>query len=292
MYKYIIVVAVGACSYGALASFAKLAYAQGYSAGEITLAQALIGAIVLWSASFVQQFKNKEQDRKENIKLLLAGTSMGASAYTYYLSIEYIPASLSIVLLMQMTWMSILIDYLFFKVKISLKQILASVFIIAGSILAGNLINLNNINLSFVGISLGMSAALIYSVYVIFTTKLGKNVSMFKKSALMTTGSAMMIFLINAKSIVTSKHLDFGLLKWGLMLAFFGTIIPPLCFSKGMPKIGAGLSSILLTLELPCVILCAYLILGEQVSFLQIMGICIMLTAIIILNLSKQKEIT
>jgi drug/metabolite transporter (DMT)-like permease len=57
-----------------------------------------------------------------------------------------------------------------------------------------------------------------------------------------------------------------------------------------MPKIGASLSAILLTLELPAVVFCAHLILGEQLTFLQIIGITIMLGAIIWLNLVKAKR--
>lgn len=106
----------------------------------------------------------------------------------------------------------------------------------------------------------------------------------------MTTGSALMILMINIKSIYTSTHLDFGLLKWGTFLAVFGAVIPPICFTTAMPKIGAGLSSILLTLELPAAIFCAHLILNEQVNFMQIIGIALMLGAIIFLNIAKAKR--
>lgn len=113
---------------------------------------------------------------------------------------------------------------------------------------------------------------------------------MFEKSALMTIGSAIMILLINIKSITTSNHLDFGLLQWGIFLAVFGTIVPPICFTWGMPKIGAGLSAILLTLELPAAVICAHVILGEKVTSIQILGVIIILLSIIIINLVKMKN--
>ncbi|MBO9684355.1 MAG: EamA family transporter, partial [Flavisolibacter sp.] len=197
------------------------------------------------------------------------------------------PASLAIVLLMQMTWMSMLAEWIFFKKKPSVVEIRSAAFIILGTILAGNLLNAKDLNFSLLGISLGVGSALLYTLYVLFTSKLGNDVPMFEKSALMTTGSAIMILLINLKSITTSTHLDLGLLRWGAFLAIFGTVIPPICFTTGMPKIGAGLSAILLTLELPAAVFCAHLILNEQVTYLQMTGIAIMLGAIIYLNLSK-----
>ena len=288
MKKHIVIVALGALSYGMLSSFAKIAYGQGYNAGEITFAQALIGALILWGCVLFRCIKSQSFKLIGNYKLLLAGTSMGISAYTYYLSVEYIPASLAIVLLMQMTWLSILAEWIFFRKKPSRIELTASGIIIIGTVLAGNLINANDFVFSTVGIGLGFLSAILYTLYVLFTSRLGNEVPMFEKSALMTTGSAIMILLINIKSITTSNHIDIGLLQWGTFLAVFGTVIPPICFTRGMPKIGAGLSSILLTLELPTAVVCAKIILGEHITIIQVIGIAFMLGAIIYLNLKKK----
>lgn len=290
MTKYIIIVALGALSFGMLSSFAKIAYSQGYNAGEITFTQASIGAIILGLIAIFRSKTQKRAHKTKRWKLLLAGTSMGVSTYTYYLSVEYIPASLAIVLLMQMTWMSMLAEWIIFKKKPSTVEISSAASIIIGAILAGNLLNVTNLNISFLGIGLALISALIYTLYVMFTSKLGNDVPMFEKGALMTTGSAMIILLINIKSITTSVHLDLGLLQWGIFLAIFGTVIPPICFVTGMSKIGTSLSSILLTLELPAAIFCAHIILNEKVTFPQIIGIAIMLGAIVFLNISKSQQ--
>lgn len=285
MLKYIVIVALGAISYGMLASFAKIAYGQGYNAGEITFAQAFLGALLLWSAVAFRRFKKGPTSITQSWKLVLAGTSVGLSAYIYYLSVSYIPASLAIVLLMQITWISSMTEWLIFKKRLSSTTIIATVFIIIGTILAGNLSAVKQADISVTGILLGLLSAVIYSLSVIFTSKLGKETPVFEKSALMMSGSAMIIFLINLQSITTSSHLDFGLLQWGLFLAIFGTVIPPVCFSIGMPKIGSGLSSILLTLELPVAVFCAHILLGENITFVQTLGIIVMLSAITYLNL-------
>ncbi|MNE12595.1 threonine and homoserine efflux system [compost metagenome] len=272
-----------------LSSFAKIAYGEGYSPAEITLTQALAGTLILWSIAIFRKLKNGHK-LALNWKLLLAGITMGSSAYTYYLSVAYIPASLAIVLLMQITWLSILIDWVFFKKKPNTVEVGSALFIILGTILAGNLLDLNNASISFTGIALSLLSALLYTLYIVFTSKIGKETPMFEKSALMTSGSAMIIFLINCEAITTSTHLDFGLLQWGIFLAIFGTVIPPICFTVGMPKIGSSLSSVLLTLELPAAVFCAHIILGEKVTFLQIVGIAIMLGSIVYLNVSKAKK--
>ncbi|WP_165569130.1 EamA family transporter [Chryseobacterium piperi] len=289
MARYIIIVILGALSYGGLTSFAKVAYGQGYNASEITFAQTFLGSVVLWGIVVGRSVRKKTIQSVESIKLLLAGTSMGVATYSYYLSIEYIPASLAIVLLMQMTWMSVLAEWAVFKKKPSVVEILASAFIVIGSLLAANFLKIKESNFSVVGIALGLLSALLYTLYILFTSKLGKSTPVFEKSALMTTGSAFIIFAMNYKALSTSINFNFGLIQWGIFLAIFGTIIPPICFTVGMPKIGAGLSSTLLTLELPAAIFSAHVILGEKIYLIQIIGILMMIGAIVCINFLKKK---
>lgn len=289
-WKYILIVAFGALSYGPLQTFAKVAYGQGYTPAEITLVQALFGAVILWIMALINKIRKGNLKLIGNWKLLLAGTSMGVSAYLSYAAVQYIPVALSIVLLMQVSWMSPLAEWLVFRKKPSKNEIIAAFFIVIGAVLAVNLLGIGDFDISITGLALGVSAPIFYTIYIMATSRLGNETPILEKSALMFTGSALMIFMINFNSITTSTNLDLGLAKYGIFLAVFGTVIPPICFTTGMPKIGAGLSSILLTLELPAVALCAYLVLGEVVNFVQAIGMAIMLGAIIWLNLVQAKK--
>lgn len=100
-------------------------------------------------------------------------------------------------------------------------------------------------------------------------------------------GSAITIFMINSQTIVTENHFGVKFLLWVVFLAVIGTTIPTALFAAGIPKIGAGISSILMTIELPVAVLCASVVLKEHISLLQIAGIIIMLTAISAMNYYK-----
>lgn len=290
MKKYILFVLTGAASYGMLSSFAKTAYREGYNAAEITFAQAAIGALLLWMPVLVKRIKEKQLPSLANWRLILAGMGIGISTYTYYLAVQYIPASLAIILLMQMTWMSIFMEWLFFKRKPLNIELYVTAVILTGTVLAGNLLHAGTFAFSLIGIVYGLLSALTYAIAVICTSRLGTKVPMFEKSAMMITGSAAIIFMINFNTLWHSEHFDGRLLQWGTFLALFGTVIPPVLFTKGMPKIGAGLSAILVTMELPVAVLCAHFILKEEVNSLQILGILLMLGAIIYLNIYKEKK--
>lgn len=100
-------------------------------------------------------------------------------------------------------------------------------------------------------------------------------------------GSSLSIFIINSQTIVLNNHFSSNFILWAIFLAIVGTTIPTALFAAGISKIGAGMSSILMTIELPVAVLCAYIILHECINPLQIAGIIIMLAAITSMNYYK-----
>jgi drug/metabolite transporter (DMT)-like permease len=77
-------------------------------------------------------------------------------------------------------------------------------------------------------------------------------------------------------------------LKWGIVLALFGTIIPPMLMNAGFPLTGIGLGSIVSALELPVSVLMAYFLLNEAVNGTQWFGITLIVLAIVIMNLNRK----
>jgi drug/metabolite transporter (DMT)-like permease len=62
-------------------------------------------------------------------------------------------------------------------------------------------------------------------------------------------------------------------------------------FAQGIPRIGAGISAIIMTAELPVAVICASIVLGEKIELLQWTGIVIMLLAIVWMQLRKVRSI-
>jgi drug/metabolite transporter (DMT)-like permease len=140
----VFLVGFGATSYGMLATFVKLAYKEGFTTPEVTVAQSLIGIIgMLLINTFLKLKKGKEvvKASKKNIfQLILAGTSIGFTSVFYYLSLSYIPVSIAIVLLMQTVWMGVVFEIFLEKKKTSIQKIIAVLIVLLGTVLATNLI--------------------------------------------------------------------------------------------------------------------------------------------------------
>ena len=68
------------------------------------------------------------------------------------------------------------------------------------------------------------------------------------------------------------------------------TTIPTALFAVGIPKVGAGTASMLMTVELPVAVLCAHALLNEPVALWQMVGIALMSGAIIRMNYGKHRQ--
>ncbi|MBX9887371.1 MAG: DMT family transporter [Flavobacteriaceae bacterium] len=290
--KGVFLVGLGATTYGMLATFVKMAYTENYTTAEVTTSQFILGIIGILLINLFQKIKNKNTATKASsrniFQLMLAGTSLGMTSVFYYLAVKYIPVSIGIVLLMQTVWMGVLLEMILEK-KLPSKQKVISVFIVLiGTVLATNLIN-NEIQLDWHGIMWGMLAAASFTTTMFTANSVATNISSAQRSLYMLLGGAIIVFGFSIATQVTPfNYAIFA--KWGIILALFGTIIPPMLMNAGFPLTGIGLGSIVSALELPVSVMMAYLLLNEDVNITQWLGILLIIIAIVIMNINWKKS--
>jgi len=290
--KGVFLVGLGATTYGMLATFVKMAYTENYTTAEVTTSQFILGIIGILLINLFQKIKNKNTATKASsrniFQLMLAGTSLGMTSVFYYLAVKYIPVSIGIVLLMQTVWMGVLLEMILEK-KLPSKQKVISVFIVLiGTVLATNLIN-NEIQLDWHGIMWGMLAAASFTTTMFTANSVATNISSAQRSLYMLLGGAIIVFGFSIATQVTPfNYAIFA--KWGIILALFGTIIPPMLMNAGFPLTGIGLGSIVSALELPVSVMMAYVLLNEDVNITQWLGILLIIIAIVIMNINWKKS--
>uniref|UniRef100_UPI00404A2F50 DMT family transporter n=1 Tax=Flavobacterium sp. TaxID=239 RepID=UPI00404A2F50 len=294
--KGVFLVALGATSYGMLATFVKLAYKEDFTTAEVTSSQFIYGIVGILIINLFQKIKNKNTTIKASSKnifqLMLAGTSLGMTSIFYYLAVKYIPVSIGIVLLMQTVWMGVLLEWFLDKKAPSLQKTISVIIVLIGTALAINIfkIDFNNPNINWpLGLLFGLLAATSFTTTMFTANKVALGISSAQRSLFMLLGGAVIVFSFAFITQVTPFNFEI-FAKWGIILALFGTIIPPMLLNAGFPKTGIGLGSIVSSLELPVSVLMAYFLLGEIVVFSQWIGILLIITAIIIMNINFNKK--
>lgn len=282
-FKSIVYVAVGACSYGVLATIVKYANDLGIKTSALTFLQFFVGFLVLVLLNRFKKNSGKSEKIKTSskIKLTIWGTALGLTTTLYYLSIQYIPVSLGIILLMQSIWISLIIEIFITKKKPSFYKIISVVIALTGTLLATNIFN-QNVIIDFRGLLLGFGAGISYSIAIFASSSIESQVSSSMRSQYLVFGG--LILVVSFWNIDIIKNINLSSLSWGILIAIFGTILPPLLFTKGIPKTGIALANIIASLEIPVSILSAIIILNESVAIIQWIGVLIILIAVVTIN--------
>ncbi len=286
-------IAIGACSYGILATFVKIANNNGIGTAGLAFSQYAFGALALSVLPFLFSRGSKKSQiaigsKYSKLKLVLFGTFLGLTTSFYYLSIQYVPVSVGIILLMQTIWMGVALEFFIARHLVNSTKFWGAVLALLGTALAAKVFE-SEVSLDLKGIGFGLLAAASYTGVMFSTSKISLELPLWVRTKYLVYGGLIVIIVFWNVQII--REFDVWVfLKWGSFLGFFGTILPPILFNKGMPKIGTGLGSIISALEIPVSVFSAYLLLNEQVSILQWLGIVVILIAVVLINSKRMKN--
>lgn len=288
-----LLIGLGAACYGMLGTFVKLAYLDGFSTAEITISQFALGFLALLLLSLFSRRKQtieaKTLNIKSTFKLIIAGSSLGLTSIFYYMAVKYISVGVAIVLLMQTVWMGFVLEMILHKRLPSRTKISAVFIILIGTVLATNL-PYDSFDVNWKGFGWGMLAALTYTATMYTSNNLELYLPAVKRSLFMILGGLIIILLIFYASL--NQHFSLAIFtKWGLLVSLFGTILPPLLFTKGMPLTGIGLGAIIASIEIPVALLTANILLKEPVTLFQWIGIALILLAMVLINMEAKNKV-
>ncbi|ANH81443.1 hypothetical protein A8C56_11040 [Niabella ginsenosidivorans] len=291
--KGAICVFLGAASYGILATIVKYSNHLGIHTSILTVTQFFTGLLFLTVYAFIKEHNpravsatDRRAGRGDKTRLLFWGISLGTTTLCYYLAIQYIPVSTGIILLMQSIWMSIVLEWLLTGKRIGARKIAGAVTVLIGTVLATDLVSANN-PVDWRGLLLGLGAAVSYTITMYASSNVANGLPGFVRSKYLVSGGLIVIALF--WNITTFRHFSMEGIGWGVALGVFGTILPPLCFTAGIPKTGLGLGSIIASVEIPVSVSSAFLVLHEKVVASQWLGIGIIIAAVVIVNSNKTK---
>lgn len=286
-------VALGACCYGMLGSFVKTAYRDGFSTAEVVLSQFGLGVIGLFILTLFRKRENGQTTQRPNaksiVRLMVAGTSLGLTSIFYYMSVKFVPVSVAIVLLMQTVWMSVVLEMIIHRRRPGARKIVSAMLVMAGTVLATQVLK-QSAGISWVGLGWGLLSALSYTATMYSSNHVELHCPPLTRSFYMIMGGLVIIVLVFHSSI--NSNFSYNIfLHWGLLISLFGTILPPLLFTRGMPFTGMGLGAIIAALEIPVAVLTARWLLNETVNTSQWVGVVLILIAVVLMNLDTKQSL-
>lgn len=284
-FVYVLLILLGAASYGMLSPIVKLAIQDGWNVKALTFVQVLSGAVFLWMIMLIQSRLRPALKLKPTVWLRLAAVGIFGLSLTTVMfneTLARLDASLSIVLLFQFTWITILLECIRTKRWPTRHEWTAALLIFTGTLFAVGLLERELGDLNAAGVMYGLLSAISYSLFFFLSGFLPQTLEPFAKSSVMAASSLVFVLALQGTGLgALAGSGSVPLVVWGVIMGLLGTVLPTVCMNVGIPKAGAGLAALLGSFELPVSVLAAKLMLGEPLSWWQGAGIALILAGIL-----------
>ncbi|MGE5374309.1 MAG: DMT family transporter [Bacteroidota bacterium] len=270
-------IVISAASFGTLAIFGRLLYADGLDTFSMMFLRFGFAALLMVTILFVRREKFPRG------RTLLSLLGMGAIGYvgqsfSYLSAIKYASAGLVALLLYLYPMFVFILSAVFFREKITWVKVLAIVIALMGTALI-----VDPKGGQPLGIFFSVAAALIYSGYIIVGTNVTKQVSPIQSSTVIFASAGL---VYGALMSINGAHFPTTPLGWlhiaGIVLV--ATIIPVATFLAGLERIGPTHSAMLSTLEPVVTVLLAAWLFGEKLAWIVLLGGSLILVAVILLT--------
>ncbi len=279
----IILIAISAASFGTLAIFGRYAYNDGMNIYTVLFLRFGI------SASFMTVILLLRKEHFPRGRILTQLIGMGALGYVgqsfmYLTAINYASAGLVALLLYLYPFFVAILSTIFLHEKVTRIKIIALLLALFGTALT-----VGPVSGQLIGALMAITAAIIYSIYIIVGTNVMKHVTAVQSSTVIFASAGAVYGLLTLLNGVQFPATNSG---WLAMLGIIivSTIIPVVTFLAGLERIGPTNAAMLSTLEPIVTVLLAAWLFGDKLLPIVMIGGGLILVAVILLTRAELKN--
>ena len=273
----VLLIAVSAASFGAMAIFARLAYDGG---ADVTAVLFLRFALAAPCMAAILRLRGLRWPRGRALAGLAA---MGAIGYvgqslSYFTALTMASASLVALLLYLYPAIVTLLSAAVLGAQLTARRVTALAVAMAGTALIVG----PELSGRPLGVALGAAAAAIYSVYILVGSRLTPRSGALPSSAVVMTAAAAVYAVV---VVVQRPSFPATTASWAAVtaIALVSTVVAITTFFAGMARLGPADASTLSTLEPVVTVALAAVVLDERISAVQLAGGALVLLAVVVL---------
>ena len=281
-----------AAGFGAMAVLGKLAYDDGATVGTLLAIRFLLAAALFWA--LVLAGGAARELRALGGRDVAVGLALGACGYAlqagcYFAALERIDASLLSLLLYTFPAMVAVAAFALGRERIDRRRLAALVLASGG--LALVVAGAGAGALDPLGAALGLGAAVVYSTYILVSEGIVGRMTPRVLSALVCTGAAASL-TVGSVVLGELRPGELTAAGWGWLacLAVVSTVAAVSLFFAGLERVGPTTASILSTAEPVVTVLLAFLVFGELLSPVQLLGGALVLAAVLVLASYRPRQ--
>lgn len=276
---------LSAACFGAMAIFGTLAYDDGVGVMTLLLVRFAMAALLFWGIAALRgahRSLRTTAPRTRRIAVALGAVGYAAQAGLYFAALTRIDPALLSLLLYTYPAMVTGAALLLGREAATPQRIAALGAATAGValVLAGSGAG----SFDAIGVAMGISAALVYTTYILVADTVVDDLDPLPLSALIATGATVTFAVTGAASGTVDLAFAAGGWFWLACIAAVSTVAAVLAFFAGLRRVGPSAASILSTFEPVVTITLAFACFGDRLAPVQLAGGALVLAAVVILQ--------
>jgi drug/metabolite transporter, DME family len=283
-------IAFAATMWGLIGFFVKGLSDIGFSAMEIVTVRVGAAAIMLLIIGF-GFFRSHLKIKFRDVPLFI-GTGLFSIVFfnwCYFTAIERMNIPVAAALLYTSPAFVITLSVLFLKERINFRKVCAVGGTIVGSAMVAEITLFQGSSFSLSSIFIGLGAGLGYALYSIFGKVALKNYHPFT----LTFYTFLTASLFLVPPFMGKPHVNLlvqlDVLLYAVGLGLVPTVLAYFAYSWGLEKVESSRAAIIATVEPVAATILGVMVYLERISFIQGMGIVLILASVILVNLPKGK---
>ena len=278
-------------AFGAMAIFGKLAYDGGATVGTLLVVRFVLAAALFWALVLARGAMREVRAlsrRDVSVGLALGGFGYAAQAGCFFAALERIDASLLSLHLYTFPAIVAVAAVVLGRERMDGRRLTALALSLGG--LALVVAGAGTGALDPLGAALGLGAAVVYSTYILVSDGIVGRVRPHVLSALVCTG-AVVPLVVGSTLLGELRPGQLSPAGWGWLacLVVVSTVAAVSLFFAGLKRVGPTTASILATVEPLVTVLLAFLVFGETLGAIQLIGGALVLAAVLVLNARRRR---
>ncbi len=266
--------------FGSAGIIIKFAFSEGADSVSLLTLQYIIAVFIMFTVLIVTNrtaLKIKWIDLFHTAVLGIVGNTF--MTVFYYLAFSYLEVPLVAILLYTYPIIVFIYSFIFQRKSISKNKLISLIVAFIGCFFALGLGD-GTAEYSVMGICFGLLAALFYAFMNIYSEKKLDKVNPLSINFYSTAFSLISLVIYKPYNLLHMGEINMRLIALTTVLAVFCEIIPLTLLYAAIKHIGALRVSIIGNLEIPTAMILSFVLLREDIDFLQIIGSVMVMFAI------------
>jgi drug/metabolite transporter (DMT)-like permease len=282
--KGYVLIAAASILWGTMGIFGKLAFAQGVDPVTLTALRILISSVTAFVPIAIFKRNLLKIQRKDLPQLIFFGVVLIAlQRIAYFCTVDLTTPTIAAILFYTYPIFVTAYASFFLKEKATPSTIIAIILAFLGVALVVKAYDISRLNSNMLGLAFGILTSILFALYFLITKKLRER---YTNWTLLVYGDGIgALVLIPMLFYSSSQIVNYPLNLWYLILviAWFPSLTAYLLFSYALKYVKSTKGSVLSVIEPLSAAAFSTAILGETFEYLQLAGIALALTGILLL---------